>query len=890
MAETEARASTTPHACPLHKAEGALLCAAAGDALGWPQEIPRKNRGPKTPLGPSAQFRSWTRREGGRFYPHEEIVRRGEYSDDTQLTLAVARSRILGGNEWFPAFARTELPLWTLYQRGGGRATKQAAKSWLKGTPPWRRADLRERYFWAGGNGVAMRALPHAIWHCGADDPSHLIRDVVRDGTATHGHPRALIGAAAVAFAAWWLLRAERTVRYGELIEIARNGVGAWGRFPPSGNLEDEWLDSGNRTTGNAYESLWNEVSDELLGYLELARLAVDRGPLQDDREALAAMGCFGKQKGSGVVTAAASIYLCARYAVNPVEGVIAGAFAHGTDTDTLAAIAGGLLGSLAGIDRLPPAWHSVQDCDYVLAAANRLARKQPVSRENVGKPRNIGGSSLARIKRLLASNRQETFEFDGVRRARLNGSVRTKPLSRSTDVRIRELRTSDGQTLYVKNYARRPAHTAGVPTAGTPRAEAAVSANTAAVLLLTSSLAEGNGRASPDLLTADEYNRLAVQLRQIDKEPSDLMAENAWHLIDRCAESVAPKQLDRLLQRGPALNAAIARWNDRGIRVISRSDKEYPSKLRRGLRRQSPPLLFVRGDVALLSRPGIAVVGSSGEGGVSIEFAARAGSLAAKNGLALFSGGFTGIDRSAIGAARDAGGCAVTLAPLGPEGTNGNLTAAQAVPGKRLATVSTIDPIGGAKSASIVREGQTLLGLAGGTLVVQAEPREEYPWACATGLLSRQAGARVFVREAGVPAAGLESLQAMNTESWRRGRSMAECDRLVRTLAASLPVQTVLPLGWRDSRRDRTPAKGAEQAHTEVGLTETGVEDRQLAEELLEFVADLLNRARRKPAKPGELAKMQGVNRKQAESWMLSLADRGVVGQQAPRRGDPMR
>ena len=71
------------------------------------------------------------------------------------------------------------------------------------------------------------------------------------------------------------------------------------------------------------------------------------------------------------------------------------------------------------------------------------------------------------------------------------------------------------------------------VPTAGAPRAEAAVSANTAAVLLLTSSLAEGDGRASPDLLTADEYNRLAVQLRQIDKAPSDLMAKNAWHLID---------------------------------------------------------------------------------------------------------------------------------------------------------------------------------------------------------------------------------------------------------------------------------------------------------------------------------------------------------------------
>ena len=75
----------------LDKAEGALLALAAGDALGWPQEMPRNIQGD---LRPQAQleFRQWTRRSGGRFQPYEEPIHPGDYSDDTP---AHARSRTL---------------------------------------------------------------------------------------------------------------------------------------------------------------------------------------------------------------------------------------------------------------------------------------------------------------------------------------------------------------------------------------------------------------------------------------------------------------------------------------------------------------------------------------------------------------------------------------------------------------------------------------------------------------------------------------------------------------------------------------------------------------------------------------------------------------------------
>src|SRR4051812_30893032 len=103
------------------RALGALLGIAVGDALGWPQE-----RRPSDHRPDVDKYRSWTRSVGGQYLRHDEIVLAGEYSDDTQLTLATARSLLRSAN-WWRYFALRELPQWSLFERGGGGATKQAA-------------------------------------------------------------------------------------------------------------------------------------------------------------------------------------------------------------------------------------------------------------------------------------------------------------------------------------------------------------------------------------------------------------------------------------------------------------------------------------------------------------------------------------------------------------------------------------------------------------------------------------------------------------------------------------------------------------------------------------------------------------------------------------------
>lgn len=440
------------------RARGGFLALAAGDALGWPQEVPWRVRALRTLPEPQVEFTAWIRRGGTRFRPYDEEIGSGEYSDDTQLALAVARSRTRHGEAWWEALTRTELPFWLLYERGGGGATRRAARAWAARRAPWEsgRAGETAGYFRAGGNGAAMRVLPHAVFR--AEAPvEQVARDAVRDGTATHGHPRALVGAAAYACAAWYLVRKRDTLGYGELLEALLDGVSSWARFPDSEVERASWTDAALRWVPD-YEDSWGRVVAETRRLLETARAGVRQGPLADDRAVLETLGCFGREKGSGTIGAAAAVYLASRYAARPPAGVLCAAFARPADTDTLAAMVGGLLGCLAGADQLPGAWRSVQDADYLRRLASRLA----LGPEREAAVPVAPAPRAEAVFRALAENGGEEVALGGTLRARATPWRGAKPASPSLRMESWRLVTSEGQTLYIHRLEKEAERAAG--------------------------------------------------------------------------------------------------------------------------------------------------------------------------------------------------------------------------------------------------------------------------------------------------------------------------------------------------------------------------------------------------------------------------------------------
>ena len=433
---------------PLAKAEGAFLALAAGDALGWPQEMPRNVRGIPATTTAHVWFEGWTRRNGGRFQPFEEVIRPGDYSDDTQLTLAVARSRTNHGSAWWKAFTRAELPLWTLYERGGGGATKRAARAWADGRPPWKSNKRNEvqQYFAAGGNGVAMRVLPHALFLAEQECSAVLMHDVVLDGSATHGHPRALVGAALYAYAAWSLARRSSTLRFGELLDTLLDEAPEWGKFPRSDRDGGSWFDAAEDATDGRYPLTWEQTACEMRELLEIARKGLQDGALADDHSVLKELGCFGRTKGAGTSSAAAAAYLVARHAAQPVQGVLRAAFEKGTDTDTLAAMTGGLMGCLCGVEWLPTAWSQVQDAEYIQNIASLITLGPCNAHQKPVEPL----FHLESIFSDLPRKGEHELVLGGATRARAVVLPDPKPIAKSIAVRAWRLDTSDGQTMYI--------------------------------------------------------------------------------------------------------------------------------------------------------------------------------------------------------------------------------------------------------------------------------------------------------------------------------------------------------------------------------------------------------------------------------------------------------
>ncbi len=446
------------------RVEGAFLAAAVGDAMGWPYEMRASRIGGKR-KSPNLAFEAWTKRSGGRFQPHEEAIGAGSYSDDTQLILACARSLLREPTNWWLLFATQELPLWTLYQRGGGGATKRAATTWLSGRAPWRaKHDEVDRYLAAGGNGVAMRILPHCLRRVGDANFSALALDIMTDGVTTHGHPRALVGALAYGYGLWEALRQRGTLGYGQLLEVVRSNQEAWGTVPSVMERWPNWIEAADRS--GTYQAQWTDAVREQLDLLYRCLTGLAGGVAVLDEDVLKELGCFDKRvNGSGTINAAAALFLASRHAADPVEGVKQAALAEGADTDTLASMTGGLLGAAIGLEWLSPFLRDLQDCETIRRTAYEI----------YGLPKRAAPSHEHRpvTKAALNAFLSELTELREPSPIRLpNGLIASAtswdgiiPMSPSLTANGWQLTLDNGQTLFIKKLGKRRGRTPEGPS-----------------------------------------------------------------------------------------------------------------------------------------------------------------------------------------------------------------------------------------------------------------------------------------------------------------------------------------------------------------------------------------------------------------------------------------
>jgi ADP-ribosylglycohydrolase len=431
-----------------NKMVGALIGAAVGDALGWPNEQNSKNISKDRPKD-AEMFQKWVRRDGFRKWSHEEKIYPGEYSDDTQLIIATARS-LRYGSGWIKHFTKVELPAWLSYERGGGGATKRAAEAWKRGNNPWNLEKEKEagvqKYFNAGGNGVAMRILPHVFRNEGSWE--EIVHQVFLNGIATHGHPKALIGAILYADALLYLLNIDKTLGYGELVDYLLTRKDKWGVFPDVQKI-GSWINVANIIYKDSYMDMWDSAGEEIIDLLRIVKEGLDQGALDIGNEVLEKLDCFDKNvNGSGTITAVAAIYLASKYASSPQLALTEAAHLKNSDTDTLASMVGGLIGMLHGLEFLLMSWFNVQDYEFLKGLIYEKLVPEDLMKAPIFDYYNTKMNTKLKKMKLGEYLVAQPFGVLTLKEKRLNKSNREGSV-----INTLRLVSEEGQSIFVKTY-----------------------------------------------------------------------------------------------------------------------------------------------------------------------------------------------------------------------------------------------------------------------------------------------------------------------------------------------------------------------------------------------------------------------------------------------------
>ncbi|MEZ4327516.1 MAG: ADP-ribosylglycohydrolase family protein [Polyangiales bacterium] len=295
----------------LSRVVGCILGGAIGDAMGHPTEFIGSFEGIRRQYGPQGVtgYELYWDRDGRRFAP---------YTDDTQMAEVVLRALLWGRGEAadLDATMRTMAEgfvRWARDPQGGHRAPGNACMTGCRALAdgvPWREAGGAR----AGGCGSVMRAYPFGIVF--KDDTARAERWSVAHSKLTHRDPIALAASAAMSVGVAHMLRGERNVR------VLSTMIGTAARYCPR--------------TAAMMATAWDDAKTGEPPEVVLQRL----------------------QGWAAHEAIAAAVYIVARHPDDAQAAILEGANTPG-DSDSLATLAGALLGARLGVAAFPERWVS---------------------------------------------------------------------------------------------------------------------------------------------------------------------------------------------------------------------------------------------------------------------------------------------------------------------------------------------------------------------------------------------------------------------------------------------------------------------------------------------------------------------------------------------------
>lgn len=412
------------------------------------------------------------------------------------------------------------------------------------------------------------------------------------------------------------------------------------------------------------------------------------------------------------------------------------------------------------------------------------------------------------------------------------------------------------------------------------------LSSDSQAIVLLCGRFGD---RGSFKPLTVVEYSQLAQLLLNQNFRPADLLQpENIVQLTGLERINLTQSRLQSLLNRSGSLAFAIEHWTNKGLWIITRSDPQYPKRLKNKLKHLAPPVLYGTGNRSLLSNHGLGFVGSRNVDEAGLNFTNEVAKMCVSENTQVISGGAKGVDSAAMVTALNEGGRGVGVLGHGLAKASLSKKYRQSLQDGNLVLISPFYPETGFSVGTAMARNKYIYILSDACLVVSSDLKGG-TWTGANEnlknrwvpLLVRQdstvpPGNTQLIKQGGMPVNLTDFTTPKNFQEWlcNLPRSLEPLPVATQSELFTATNKTAIdkasleaepPIKAKTTLKATTPQSLASETNREV-------------DDLFEIIWPYFERALVTPKKVDELATLFTLNKTQTKDWLNKAVEQGKV------------
>jgi len=351
-----------------------------------------------------------------------------------------------------------------------------------------------------------------------------------------------------------------------------------------------------------------------------------------------------------------------------------------------------------------------------------------------------------------------------------------------------------------------------------------ALESDAQAIFLLCGRLGSHDDNSAKPL-TRNQYNEVANWLHSNNMRPGDLLDDEGREQLSVFGEDgkLTENRLCTLLDRGTAMAMAVEEWTNKGGWILTRSDKNYPTRFRKRLRHLAPPILYGVGDPKLLEYGGVGMVGSRDSDDASLAFIRDLARRCAEEGVSVVSGGARGVDQASMDATLEAGGIVIGALANGLAKTSRKKKYRKAITDNRLTLVSAYHPDSRFQVWKAMERNKHIYALGDGTVVAHSAEGSGGTWAGATENLNHgwvplfiraeppiPDGNRKLIEKGGYPVDRRVLRDGIRVEDWLFGESsLADIESVVSSFTEQgLSSESKAKIGTEEPSKNETESR----------------------------------------------------------------------------------